>query len=73
MTPGEVFKAKLKEHGLELAEETIKAVILAAFDTAEVVVKSTPEAWDDGIVAALQLGKPLLLSLVDKINPVDNA
>lgn len=60
--------ARLKEAGLDLAEDVAGVVVEAVFDAAGDVVEATPNKYDDMMLPVLALVKPKLLDLVDKID-----
>ena len=64
----EKLKEKLKEKGLDLAEDVAEDVVSAVFETAEEVIKETPNKIDDMFLGILGLAKPRVLDLVDKID-----
>lgn len=62
------LKDKLKEKGLDFAEEQVKSIVEGVFDFIEFTVKESENKYDDAVVAFLPLLKNLLLEQVDKID-----
>ena len=58
----------LKEKGLDVAEDSAKMIIEAVFEFAESAVAKTENKYDDMLLAAIPLLKPMVLGLVDKID-----
>lgn len=58
----------LKEKGLDIAEDAAKAIVEAVFQLAEEAVKKSSNKYDDMLLAALPLVKPVVLEYVDKID-----
>jgi len=62
------LKDKLKDHGLDLAEDATRLLVEDVLDwVAEEVIK-TENKYDDMLVAIIPMIKPALLKAVDKID-----
>jgi len=62
------LKDKLKDHGLDLAEDATRLLVEDVLDwVAEEVIK-TENKYDDMLVAIIPMVKPALLKAVDKID-----
>ena len=62
------LKNKLKDHGLDLAEDATRLLVEDVLDwVAEEVIK-TENKYDDMLVAIIPMVKPALLKAVDKID-----
>ena len=59
---------KLKAKGLDVAEDFAHILTEAVFETAEDVIKATPNKVDDMFLPVLGIVKPQVLKLVDKID-----
>ena len=64
--------AALKEEGLEVTEEAVKAFIPTLMKIIKVVVEDTETSWDDTFYTMIE-GKfaEILKELAEKINPED--
>lgn len=70
--PMDIFLGKLKEQGIEIAEETAKAVVEALFDSAPDLVLATKNKYDDLLIPLLAGAKPQVMKLLENINKADN-
>jgi hypothetical protein len=59
---------KLKEQGLDLAEDAAVLVVEAVFSWAEEQVSLSENKYDDLLLVVLPIVKPMLLAEVDKID-----
>ena len=64
----ETLKLKLKEKGLDLAEEVAEDIVVSVFETAEEVIKESSNKVDDLFLPVIGLVKPKVLGLIDKID-----
>jgi hypothetical protein len=63
--------AKLKSHGLEVAEEGAEVVAKSVFEWLEESAKVSENKYDDLALAVLPLIKPIALKQIDKIDGVE--
>jgi hypothetical protein len=59
---------KLKEAGLELAEQSVRDLVENCFETLKVIVLATENKYDDLVIPLLEVAKPAVLAQVDKID-----
>jgi len=60
--------AKLKENGLDIAEETVMLMIDGVFDWAEESIKLTPNKLDDLALPVLKITRTFLKKKADQID-----
>lgn len=64
----EQFKAKLKAAGLDLAEDSVKAIAENAFKAIKVIIEASENKYDDLCLPLLELAEKAVMPLVDKID-----
>lgn len=62
------LKEKLKELGLDLAEDSVKDTVENCFGTLEKIIKVTENKYDDLLLPLLDMAKPFVLKEIDKID-----
>jgi len=65
--------AELKGQGLEIAEESLKSVVVALFNWLEKSADLSPNPYDDMAKIVYPKIKAEILKLADNINKEDNA
>lgn len=63
---------ELKKEGIELAEESAKMACKALFRAIPKVVVASENKYDDMLLAILPVVEPMVMNLIDDINPADN-
>jgi hypothetical protein len=58
----------LKRHGLTFAEDASTVIIKGVFNAIPDIIKETENKYDDLLLPLLEIVKPVLLELVDKID-----
>ena len=59
---------KLKDAGLEVAEEAAKAVVESVLDWVQESAALSPNKWDDLIAGFIPAAKPAIMEALDKID-----
>jgi len=62
----------LKEEGLEIAEDTVAAMVKATFRILPLLAKKTSNKYDDLLIPVLAVIEPKVLEMVDKIDGKDD-
>lgn len=60
--------SKLKEEGMDIAEDTAIALAKAIFKIMPEVVSATPNKFDDMLIPVLGVLQPKIIELLDKID-----